>query len=97
MSITDRSCVTSLKLLKEAGLFDFYPEFGDAEGSKQWTERVRTLRRIWSKEVGTKEDEIELALQVARNCFPQLASISVATALLIFRNHKLQPSAQSGK
>jgi len=97
VSIADRSCVTSLKLMEEAGLFKLYPEFQDADGKKQWANRVRDLRREWSEERGTSKKEMKLALQVARTCFPQLASVDVATALLTFRNRKLQPWALSGK
>ncbi|KAI4907235.1 hypothetical protein J4E90_009737 [Alternaria incomplexa] len=97
VSIADRSCVTSLKQLEEAGLFKLYPEFEDATGRTLWARRVLELRRDWSEERGTGKKEIKLALQVARTCFPQLASVDVATALLTFRNRKLQPSALSGK
>jgi len=97
VSIADRSCVISLKRLEEAGLFKLYPEFEDAEGRTRSANRVLELRREWSEERGTSKKEIKFALQVASTCFPQLASIDVATALLTFRNRKLQPSAQSGK
>ncbi|KAH6870636.1 hypothetical protein BKA58DRAFT_469629 [Alternaria rosae] len=95
VSIADRSCVTSLKLLEEAGLFELYPEFEDAGGRTRWAKRVLALRQDWSEKRGTSKQEIKLALQMARTCFPQLASVDVATALLTFRNRKLRTSTLS--
>lgn len=83
---TDRSCIVSLEHLIQAGLFQLYPEFEDAGGSKEWTRRVREMRQNWSAEQGTTDREIQLALNVGRNCFPQFESTDIASIFLTFKN-----------
>jgi hypothetical protein len=83
-----RSCMMSLKRLTDSGLLQLYPEFEDAEGHKKWAKRVRELRQIWSVEHKTTDREIQLALQVARDCFAQFGRIDIASILLSFKHRK---------
>jgi hypothetical protein len=83
-----RSCMMSLERLIDAGLFQLYPEFEDADGRKKWTERVRELRQIWSAEQETPDREIQLALQIARDCFAQLGRVDIASILLGSKHRK---------
>ncbi|KAI4949078.1 hypothetical protein J4E91_005541 [Alternaria rosae] len=96
VSIANRSCVTSLELLEEAGLFKLYPDF-NVDGSTKWTNRVRALRTAWSKERGTSDDEIMLALRIARRCFSELASVDASIFLLTLQNRKLQAHKTPGE
>jgi hypothetical protein len=81
---SNRSCVVSLKQLKQAGLFQLYPEF--RVDSNQWTNRVLELRKSWSVEHGTTDREIKLALAVAHDCFHQFEPLDMAFLLLSFKN-----------
>lgn len=83
-----RSCVTSLGHLLDAGLLRLYPEFGDERGSERWTNRVLQLRQNWAAEQETTDQEIDLAFEVARNCFAELDSSEIASILLTFKNRK---------
>jgi hypothetical protein len=83
-----RSCMMSLERLIQAGLFQLYPEFDDAEGRKKWAKRVRELRHLWSTEQDTSEQEIQIALKVARDCFAQLEPVHLASMLLSFKQRK---------
>ncbi|KAF3126287.1 hypothetical protein TWF703_010545 [Orbilia oligospora] len=83
-----RSCVVSLGHLKQAGLFQLYPEFEDASGSGKWTKRVLGLRQNWSAEQCTTDQEIQLAFKVAYDCFTQFEPIDIASILLTFKNRK---------
>ena len=94
--IANRSCVTSLKLLEEAGLFQLYPDL-NVSGNTEWTKRVRALREAWSDERGTSENSIVLALQIARRCFPQFAPVDTAILLLTLQNRKLQAHKTPGE
>jgi hypothetical protein len=85
---SDRSCMMSLERLIQAGLFQMYPEFEDAKGRNKWAVRVRELRHLWSTEQETTEREIQLALKVARDCFPQFERLDVASILLSFKHRK---------
>ncbi|EPE33950.1 hypothetical protein GLAREA_06963 [Glarea lozoyensis ATCC 20868] len=69
VNIAGRSSMASLKSLKGFGLFKLYPEF-DVEmmGKSRWTNRVRDLRLVWSKEQNTTTEEIQFASSVAM-CF----------------------------
>lgn len=94
---TDRSSVVSLEHLIQAGLFELYPEFEDARGSENWTNRVLELRQNWSAEQGTTEREIQLALRVGRDCFTQFEPSEIAAILLTFKNRKcsrLKPTSE---
>lgn len=85
---TNRSCVVSLEHVVEAGLFQLYPEFDDAKGSEKWAYRVLELRQNWSAEQRTTDREIQLALQVGRNCFSQFPPFDIASIFLTFKNRK---------
>lgn len=87
----------SLERLIDAGLFQLYPELKDADGRKRWTERVRKLRQIWSAEQKTTDREIELALQVACNCFAQLGRADIASILLAFKHRKYSSLIAKGE
>ncbi|KAF2650060.1 hypothetical protein K491DRAFT_732603 [Lophiostoma macrostomum CBS 122681] len=58
VNISNRSCVVSLQQLINAGLYQLYPEFEEAEGTRTWAKRVRDLRQRWSGEHRTTEDEL---------------------------------------
>jgi hypothetical protein len=78
----------SLERLIDAGLFQLYPEYEDAEGHKRWAKRVRELRQIWSAEQKTTDQDIQLALQIARDCFAQFGRVDIASILLSFKHRK---------
>jgi hypothetical protein len=92
-----RSCMMSLERLIDAGLFQLYPEFDDADSQKKWTERLRELRHIWSAEQKTTDREIELALQVACNGFAQLGRAEIASILLAFKHRKYSSLVAQGE
>ncbi|KAK5444219.1 hypothetical protein LTS15_010572 [Exophiala xenobiotica] len=83
-----RSCVATLEHLLNSGLRQLYPEFEDPRGAEKWTKRVLELRRNWSSEQFTTDQEIELALEVARRCFEKYNSSEIALILLGFKNRK---------
>ena len=83
-----RSCVTTLEHLRDAGLLQPCPEFEDARGSEKWSKRVMELRQNWSAEQVTTNREIQLAFEVARNCFAEFDSSEIASILLTFKNRK---------
>jgi hypothetical protein len=89
LNIANRSCMMSLQELAKAGLFKLYPEFTDKEGKEKLANRAIELRRVWSEERGTSEEEITLALRVAHKCFPQFPPAEIATALLALQDRKL--------
>jgi hypothetical protein len=78
----------SLERLIDAGLFLLYPGFEDAKGHKRWAKRVRQLRQIWSAEQKTTDRDIQLALQIARDCFAQFGRADIASILLSFKHRK---------
>jgi hypothetical protein len=83
-----RSCVVSLQQLLDAGLSQLYPEFQDAEGGRQWPNRVRELRQSWSVQQATTDREIQLAYQVACKCCANFEPSEIASILLAFKNRK---------
>lgn len=83
-----RSCMMSLERLIDAGLFQLYPKFENAEGNRRWAKRARELRQIWSAEQETPDREIRLALQIARDCFAQPGRVNIASILLCFKHRK---------
>jgi hypothetical protein len=97
VNIANRSCITSLQNLKDAGLSELYPEFDDPEGSTEWAKRVRGLREAWSTEQGTNERDVELALQIARKCFIPFAPVDIAAVLLTFKPRKIRRPQQPRK
>jgi len=97
VKLENRSCVASLDQLAQAGLFQLYPEFDDAEGSKNWSNTVLKLRREWSEEKTTAEWDILLALCVARKCFARFESSDIAATLLAFKNRNCSSSKSAGE
>jgi hypothetical protein len=95
VSIAGRSTVVSLQDLIQAGLFESYPEFEDPSGRDKWAKQVRDLRQDWALERRTTDREIDLALQIERLCFPQFHALSIAAALLMFKNRKLSSKCAS--
>ena len=83
-----RSFVTTLEHLLNPGLGQLYPEFEDPRGGKKWTNRVLELRQNWSTEHIMTDQEIELALEVARKGFAKYNSSEIASILLTFKNRK---------
>ncbi|KAF2439209.1 hypothetical protein P171DRAFT_422826 [Karstenula rhodostoma CBS 690.94] len=92
VNIAGRSSVVSLSDLITARLYSLYSEFADPEGSKQWTNRAKELHKEWSKERSTTDQEIDLALGIARRCFPQIAPVDMANILLAFKKRKYPDS-----
>lgn len=81
-----RSCVLSLDMLVEAGLYSLYPEL--SKETYSWTKRVLELREAWSTEQVTNQREVQLALQIARQCFAGIDISDIAAILLSFKNRK---------
>jgi hypothetical protein len=92
-----RSCMMSLERLIDAGLFQLYPEFDDADGRERWTERVKVLRHIWSSEQRTTDQDIQLALRVARECFAQFGRVDIASILLSFKHREYSSPIAPGE
>ncbi|KAK7219188.1 hypothetical protein V2G26_007191 [Clonostachys chloroleuca] len=88
-----RSCTFSLQDLVEAGLYELYPEFGDAQFRRLWTNRVRDLRFSWDTEQKTTLQEILHAFNMARSCFRSFDAPHIVLLLLTFKNRKLQATA----
>lgn len=87
-----RSCVLSLDMLMEAGLYSLYPEL--SEETESWTNRVLDLREAWSTKRTTNQREVQLALQIARKCFPGMDISDVAAILLSFKNRKCKENVK---
>ncbi|KAF4417510.1 hypothetical protein FACUT_12173 [Fusarium acutatum] len=106
LHIEKRSCTLSLRGLKNAGLWDLYPEFninvverggGEADVRTQWTEYVKTLRWRWQFTKKTTKADVQCALHIAKECFPGFDQDDLALLLLSFRKRKLhreKPSFQ---
>ncbi|KAJ5558482.1 hypothetical protein N7535_008695 [Penicillium sp. DV-2018c] len=88
-----RSSVVCLAHLIQTGLYDLYPEFADPTKRSLWTNRVRSLRDLWSTEHTTTLLDIERAVNIARECFEGLDTADVALVLLAFKNRKLRGPA----
>lgn len=93
---TGRSCVISLKLLEESGLYNLYPELGDVKGMDRWAKRVLELRQGWSTEQGTTPEEIELASIIARKCFDNFETLDMILILLTFKARKIRGNPKDG-
>jgi hypothetical protein len=94
----NRSCVVSLKDLKDAGLFKLYPEFEKPGGDNEWTNRVKKLRQQWWVEQATTTDrEIQLALQVGTRLFPRFDPREIALLLLSFKNRSFTRRDHTGE
>jgi hypothetical protein len=83
--------------MKQAGLFELYPEFADSEGGEKWANRVCELRQMWSEEQVTTEREIRLATQVARKCFSRFPPFDIASMLLTFKYRRHPGPGPMGK
>jgi hypothetical protein len=94
-----RSSVFSLKDLIDAGLCELYPELDDLEGRKGWPNRVLALRSMWTIPRITTHQDIQLAIQLARSCFPRTPTLDIALVFLTFRVRRVQgdKGANSGK
>jgi hypothetical protein len=84
-----RFCVFSLQDLIDAGLCELYPELGDPEGRNGWAKRVLALRSMWAFPDSTTQYEIHLAVQLAKLCFPGMATLDIALMFLTFRRRNL--------
>lgn len=90
-----RSCTFSLQDLVEAGLYELYPEFGDAQARGKWTNRVRDLRVSWDNEHQTTLQDILHAFNMVRECFRSFDAPDMALLLLTFKNRKLQTTGKT--
>ena len=63
-------------------------EAWNENASEKWAKRVRELRQIWSAEQTTTDREIQLALKIAHDCFPQLGRVDIASVLLSFKHRR---------
>ncbi|QDS74401.1 hypothetical protein FKW77_005683 [Venturia effusa] len=88
LNLVDRSCVVSLEGLIEAGIFEMYPEFEDVGGEKLWANRVKALRQIWSSEQKTSDEEIDLSLKIAQECFSSFEALDIACILLTLKDRE---------
>ncbi|KAM0083887.1 hypothetical protein ACKRZS_003882 [Fusarium odoratissimum] len=104
LHIEKRSCTLSLRRLKNAGLWDLYPEFNvndvenDADVRVQWTKYVKLLRCLWHSTHTTTKANVQCALDIARKCFPGFDQDDMALLLLSFCERKLHrenPSFQN--
>ncbi|KAJ4108418.1 hypothetical protein NW760_003269 [Fusarium oxysporum] len=90
LHIEKRSCTLSLRRLKNAGLWDLYPEFNvndvenDADVRVQWTKYVKLLRCLWHSTHTTTKANVQCALDIARKCFPGFDQDDMALLLLSF-------------
>jgi hypothetical protein len=84
-----RSCVVSLQDLIDAGLCELCPELDDLEGRKGWTNRVLSLRSMWSTTSSTTQEDIRLAMQLAKSCFYGMATLDIALMFLTFKDRKV--------
>ncbi|CZR42665.1 uncharacterized protein FPRO_09968 [Fusarium proliferatum ET1] len=99
LHINERSCTLSLRGLKNAGLWDLYPEFNindakhDADVRTQWTSYVNYFRQVWRVVRKTTKAELQCALNLALKCFPGFDQDDMALLLLSFCERK--PSFQN--
>ena len=100
LQVEGRSCTTSLKALKEAGLWDLYPEFDintatpDAPVQSECEKWVSLLRGFWGEQSATTREHIGLARNIATSCFEPFSEADIALLLLAFHNRDL---ASEGK
>jgi hypothetical protein len=101
LDLQDRSCTLSWRGLKEAGLWDLYPEFDidivepDAPVRKQWKKYIELLHKKWSEEYTTTKNELKVAINIAKTCFAPFDETEIALLLLAFRNRKLNGRGKS--
>ncbi|QGI66374.1 hypothetical protein CEK27_010345 [Fusarium fujikuroi] len=101
LHIKERSCTLSLRGLKNAGLWDLYPEFNindvkhDPDVRTQWISYVKELRWRWQFAQKTTKADVQCALDVAEKCFPCFDQDDMALLLLSFCERKLQPEKPS--
>lgn len=90
-----RSCMMSLSDLIDAGLYELYPDFQDDDGARKWSSRVKELREEWGDEDCTYSDDVELAFDIANECFPNFESLDMALMLLAFQNRNVTMNGMS--
>lgn len=79
----------SLEDLSNAGFFKLYPELSGLPPSKNdWTNRVRWLRSIWSKEHETTHAELAHAFNVAAHCFWKDNVLNMVLLQMAFKNRR---------
>lgn len=91
LNVQGRSCTTSLLTLQEAGLGSLYPQLDintepDAFVRTKWPRYVRRLREEWKTTHETTEREIEVARNMARECFGVFEEMDIVLLLLAFRS-----------
>ncbi|RBR23188.1 uncharacterized protein FIESC28_03930 [Fusarium coffeatum] len=100
LQVEGRSCTVSLKALKEAGLWDLYPEFNinvatlDAPVRSECEKWVNLMRGFWGEQSAPPKKDIELARNIATSCFEPFSQTDIALLLLAFHNREL---ANEGK
>lgn len=92
----DRSAVTTLEDLIQAGLHKLYPELDDPNGTQRWTNRVRDLRSAWAQPRSTSYRELESASRIATTCFAGLPAREMAICLLTLKNRELKTGSSTG-
>jgi hypothetical protein len=101
LQLEGRSYTFSVLALKNAGLWDLYPEFNivNAEPTdpvkKDWTNYIKDLRQKWLAIRKTTKAEVQCALKIAEKCFPGFDTDDMALLLLSFRERKLHPESPS--
>ncbi|RFN49475.1 hypothetical protein FIE12Z_6264 [Fusarium flagelliforme] len=91
LNVRDRSCTTSLLSLQSAGLgllyrgLDVLTEPNDMVRTK-WTIYVRHLRSQWTTSCETSELEIDIARNIARQCFGLFEEMDISLLLLALRS-----------
>jgi hypothetical protein len=92
----NRSAVTTLEDLIQAGLHKLYPEFNDPNGKQKWTDRVLDLRSAWAQLQSTSHEEFESASRIATTCFAGLPAREMAICLLMLKNRRLKTGSSIG-
>ncbi|CAG7564271.1 unnamed protein product [Fusarium equiseti] len=97
LNVQGRSCTLSLRGLKNAGLWDLYPEFDinsvarDAPVRWQWYDFVRyKLRPVWKVRCTTTKNEIRVARDIASRCFGPFDETDMAMLILAFRGREIE-------
>ncbi|RFN49476.1 hypothetical protein FIE12Z_6265 [Fusarium flagelliforme] len=95
LHVEGRSCTLSLRALKEAGLWDLYPEFNinvatlGAPVRSECETYVDLLRGFWGDQCATTKKHIELARNIAAKCFGAFSETDMALLLLAFHKREL--------
>ncbi|KAM0212628.1 hypothetical protein ACHAQI_004584 [Fusarium lateritium] len=89
INLGDKACVFSLQDLMSAGLCNLYPQFEEVQSPVvQWTNRVLTLRSLWSQADRINNVDFWQARHIARKLFKKFDVMDMALLLLSFRNYK---------